>query len=74
MPRKANEDKSVRFNLVVPAADIQVCEWLNFQRNMSFSVRIAIKKIMELYGMTDITCLPIDEMPSISTDSHKKLQ
>lgn len=71
MPRKANEDKSVRFNLVVPAADIQVCEWLNFQRNMSFSVRIAIKKIMELYGMTDITCLPTDEMPSISTDSQE---
>lgn len=65
MPRKSYNDQMMRYNVIVPLEDSQVCDWMGYQRNVSMSVRFAIKKIVELFGMCDITCLPTGDIHSL---------
>ena len=65
MPRKPYNDQTARYNVIVPLEDSQVCEWIEHQRNVSMSVRFAIKKIVELFGMCNITCLPTGDIHSL---------
>lgn len=62
-PKKtANAAKTKRrLNIVIPDEDENALEWLNCQYNMSVSIRFAIKKMIEQYGVNDITCLPMSE-------------
>ena len=72
MPRKPYNDQTARYNVIVPLEDSQVCDWMGYQRNVSMSVRFAIKKIIELFGMCDITCLPVNNIPSLPSFNEKR--
>ena len=72
MQKKSYNDQVARYNIIVPVEDNQVCEWIEHQRNVSMSVRFAIKKIVELFGMCDITCLPVNNIPSLPSFNENR--
>lgn len=57
------KDPNPVYQFRVPDADIIVNKWIRSQANLGFSLRLIIKKIVSMYGLSDVTCISLDDVP-----------
>lgn len=54
---------AARFRFTVPASDVSVRQWLEVQENLSISLRLAIKYLIEREGIVDLLNRPVTQLP-----------
>lgn len=74
MAGKKKADAFHRLRFAVPKEDESIIRWLNAQSNMSYSLRVLIKRAILKSGYTDITCELIERdrrgRPTQNTVDH----
>ena len=74
MAGKKKADAFHRLRFAVPKEDESIIRWLNAQSNMSYSLRVLIKRAILKNGYTDITCELIERdrrgRPTQNTVDH----
>lgn len=53
---KPNQSSSHRIRITIPRDDIAVMKWLEYQHNISYSIRAAIRTHIKKYGYGDPYC------------------
>lgn len=64
MARQQNVDHN-RYRFSVPKADTSVNQWIDAQGSLSHSIRELIKDHIRKYGITDATCMPVEQQARV---------
>lgn len=61
MGKEKKPGSSKRFRFSVPTADVSVLQWMDAQDYPSVSLRTLIKNYIQEHGITDATCMPVEQ-------------